>query len=282
MREEFEIQIKDFSVEQTAYSGQCFRMRNLGDGVWAILAGGHYVQVKQQGDRFAFSCGEDAFRGFWREYFDLGTDYGRIKAMADPEDDYLRKAMEFGWGVRVLRQNPWEMIMTFLISQNNNITRITNSVEALCKKFGERRIACDGFVPDCMLEDGCYYTFPSPEAVAAAGVEGLKDLGLGYRDKYLAAMAKRCCGEEGREWLEDLAQSDYETACGLLLKEFGVGKKVADCICLFGLYHVEAFPIDTHIRQILEVHYPKGFPYESYTGVAGIIQQYLFYYKLHG
>ena len=117
--------------------------------------------------------------------------------------------------------------------------------------------------------------------MAAGGPEGLGGLGLGYRDKYIWAMALKCSGPDGAAWLDDLRAADYHTAHGMLTAEFGIGRKVADCVCLFGLHHVEAFPVDTHVKQIVNAYYPGGFPLERYRGYAGILQQYMFYYKLN-
>ena len=193
-------------------------------------------------------------------------------------------AMAFGGGVRILRQDLWEMIVTFLISQNNNIPRIRNSVDALCAKFGEKKTGI-GLVLD---PEGCaktvektYDSFPEAGAVAAGGLDGLSGLGLGYRDKYIWTMAEKCSGPDGAKWLDDLRAADYHTAHGMLTAEFGIGRKVADCVCLFGLHHVEAFPVDTHVKQIVNAYYPGGFPLERYRGYAGILQQYMFYYKLN-
>jgi len=139
----YRIQIKDMDFEQIARSGQCFRMEGREDenGVWTIAAGGEYVEAVKDGDSFLFSCGEREFKETWAGYFDLQTDYDGYKKHVDSNDTYLRDAMEWGWGVRILQQDLWEMLVTFLISQNNNITRITGSVKELCKRYGDKRRA---------------------------------------------------------------------------------------------------------------------------------------------
>jgi N-glycosylase/DNA lyase len=196
-------------------------------GIWSAAAGGRYVEVMQNGSHFLFSCEEDEFEGGWRTYFDMDTDYEAVKCSVDPEDEYLQAAMAFGGGVRILRQDLWEMIVTFLISQNNNIPRIRNSVDALCAKFGERKTGI-GLV---LEPDGCvkpvektYDSFPEAGAVAAGGLEGLAGLGLGYRDKYIWTMAEKCSGPDGAKWLDDLRAADYHTAHGMLTAEFGIGR----------------------------------------------------------
>ena len=282
----YRIQIKDMDFEQIARSGQCFRMEGRGEDnrVWSVAAGGEYVEAVKEEDGFLFSCGEKEFEETWAGYFDLQTDYGGYKKRVDSEDFYLKEAMEWGWGVRILHQDLWEMLVTFLISQNNNITRITGSVKELCKRFGDKRkglglaMSSDG---SWIETERSYDAFPEPESLSAAGLQELSGLGLGYRDKYILSIAEACSRQEGKEWLLRLREADYESAHTMLMEQYGIGRKVADCVCLFGLHHVGAFPVDTHVRQILEVHYPKGFPLERYQGYAGILQQYMFYYKVN-
>lgn len=256
-------------LKQISESGQCFRMKCIGDKTYAVTAFGSYTEITQQGREFTFSCSEDEFQRIWAPYFDLSTDYGAIMSLVDPSDAYLTAAVQNGCGIRILNQDLWEMIITFLISQNNNITRITRSVEALCAQLGE----------PCAAKQGIRYnSFPTAASIAAAGLEGLGSLGLGYRDKYILKTAEHAV--EGSFDLSALQSMPYGKAHAYLMEQYGIGKKVADCVCLFGLHHVNAFPIDTHIKKILDVHYPDGFPYERYAGVLGIVQQYLFYYDL--
>lgn len=261
--------IDSMDLEQISGSGQCFRMKQIKDRTYSVTALGSYTEITQDGTVFQFSCSEDEFHRIWAPYFDLETDYGAIKALADPDDAHLTAAIQNGGGIRILNQDLWEMIITFLISQNNNITRITRSVEALCRQLGEPGSTADGIR---------YHTFPTAAAVAAAGLDGLASLGLGYRDKYIWKTAGHVL--DGSFDLAGLRQCGYEDAHRLLMEQYGIGKKVADCICLFGLHHIDAFPVDTHIKKIMENHYPNGFPYSRYSGVLGIIQQYLFYYDL--
>lgn len=262
--------IRDLDLNQIALSGQCFRMRKTGEDTFGVAAADKYVEIVQKGEEFWFSCEEEEFQNFWSPYFDLETDYSRIKKLVDREDQYLTQAVEFGGGIRILRQDLWEMIITFLVSQNNNVGRIRRSIEALCDALGEARKA----------NGTKYRAFPTPKAIAKAGPEKLGSLGLGYRDKYLARMAEAVAG--GEFDLEELKREGYEEAHRRLTGQFGIGKKVADCICLFGLHHIDAFPVDTHIKKILDAHYGSGFPYDRYRGCLGVIQQYLFYYDLHG
>lgn len=261
--------IKDMDLEQIAGSGQCFRMEKLEDGAYSLIAFDRYLEIRQQGEDFQFLCTEEEFSDIWEEYLDLKRDYGQIKNSADTEDTYLQSAIQAGHGIRILKQDLWEMIVTFLVSQNNNISRIKKSITLLCETLGEKHSAPNGAI---------YYSFPQPENIMLGGMEKLSTLGLGYRDKYILKTAESVL--EGRLNLAALKEMDYQTAHQELMNQYGIGKKVADCICLFGLHHVDAFPIDTHVKKILEAHYPQGFPYEKYHSYAGILQQYMFYYDL--
>lgn len=263
-------ELTDFDIHQISRSGQCFRMRQILEDTYALTAFGKYLEIQQQGMQISFSCTEEEFDALWREYFDLDTDYGSIKRSIDPKDAYLQAAASLGGGIRILRQELWETIVTFIISQRNNISRIRKCVDRLCREFGEKKTDFRGASYDC---------FPEAQVLAAASEESLRGCGLGYRAPYIRKTAQMVC--DGRADLEELFSLDYKTARAELMKFCGVGEKVADCINLFALHHIEAFPIDTHIQDMLK-RYPKGFPFERYAGFAGILQQYAFYYELFG
>lgn len=261
-----------FNIGQIAASGQCFRM-NASSGrdgsVFDIIAGGRFVKVTAEESAVCFDCTEEEFSSFWKDYFDLGTDYGAFIKAVDPRDEYLRSAAACGSGIRILKQDPWEMIISFLISQQNNITRIKRCIDNISRKYGKKTVHTDGTV---------YYSFPEPEPLAALPEDALMECNLGYRSKYVVRTARDVC--EGRFVPEETVGLPYEEAREKLLKLYGVGAKVADCICLFGLHMLEAFPVDTHIKQVLEREYKAGFPFERYRGFEGVIQQYIFYYEL--
>jgi len=246
-------------------------MQRLYENKYSVTAFGKYLELEQNGDRCLFYCDEADYDVFWAAYFDVATDYGAYIASVDPEDRYLAFAADFGRGIHILRQDLWEMIVSFLISQQNNITRIRRCIENICTAYGERRTTAEGVV---------FYTFPAPEALACLAEDDLKACNLGYRSKYVVRTAKHIVS--GRVSLEAVKAMPYEDAKAELLKLFGVGEKVADCICLFALHHLSAFPVDTHIRQALEGHYQNGFPKYRYKGFEGVMQQYIFYYELKG
>lgn len=263
--------INNFDIAQICDSGQCFRMEKKAERLYSVVAAGRYLEVEQSGRSLVFSCDEEEFGEFWEAYFDLARDYGAYISSIDPHDKYLRSAALFGSGIRILRQELWEMIVSFLISQQNNIVRIRRCIYNICEKYGERRTSFRG-------EE--YYKFPSPESLAYLPEDALKECNLGYRSKYVVRTAR--CIAQGDCDLEGIGRMKYREAKAELLKLFGVGEKVADCICLFALGHMEAFPIDTHIQQALDAHYKRGFPKRRYKGFQGILQQYIFYWELKG
>ena len=217
-------EIPYFDLSEICDSGQCFRMERITENEFQIRAEDKYLRATQEGETVRFDCSEEEFETFWKHYFDLERDYGIYIEAIDPEDTYLKTAAELGSGIRILNQDLWEMIVSFLISQQNNIFRIRKCIDRISRRYGEE-------------------------------ASGEVDL----------AVIRKMTYPEAREEL---------------LKLYGVGVKVADCICLMALHELSAFPVDTHIRQALEKHYPGGFPAKRYGGMEGVLQQYIFYYEL--
>lgn len=261
----------NFNLSQICQSGQCFRMEKVRDNVYCVIAGGQYLEIEQEDTACIFHCGENAYKSFWKDYFDIDTDYAAYIGQIDAGDTYLTKAAAFGAGIRILRQDLWEMIVTFLISQQNNITRIRRCIKNICEKYGEKKESADGVI---------YYAFPAPETLAGLTEDALMECNLGYRSKYVVRSARSILSDEVD--LKALNGMPYQEAKEELLKLYGVGSKVADCICLFALHHLQAFPVDTHIKQAFSKHYPAGFPDSLYEGYQGVLQQYIFYYELYG
>lgn len=263
--------VDNFDIRQICDSGQCFRMQQRDGNTFSVIAAGRYLEIEQKGRESIFSCGEEEFEEYWKQYFDLERDYGAYIQRANPKDAYLLNAIRFGEGIRILHQDLWEMTASFLISQQNNIVRIRKCIQNICEQYGEARENFRGEI---------YYTFPKPEALAYLEEDGLKACNLGYRSKYVVRTARSIAkGETELEAIEGMA---YKEAKAELLKLYGVGEKVADCICLFGLHHLEAFPVDTHILQALRKYYKRGFPKKRYKGYEGVMQQYVFYWELRG
>ena len=267
------IQISDdFNLEKIVESGQCFRWTKIDKHVYRIIAGNDCLYIRlQDRDYYELSCTEEEYDFLWRDYFDLEKSYQSIRGRINPETDpFLWHAAEYEKGIRILQQDPWEMLITFILSQNKNIPAIRNSVELLTEICGEKKTDSRG------LE---YHAFPTPDSVAALSEHELLSCKLGYRWKYVHAAAKAV--DRGDIDLNELRTADDDTTVRTLASLFGVGVKVASCVSLFGLHHLNAFPIDVWMKRILTEQYPKGYPFEGYSPYNGIYQQYMFAYYRH-
>ena len=262
----------DFNPDKIADSGQCFRWHKTGERAYRIIAGEACLTISSPGEnRYELDCTERDFDEFWRDYFDLREDYQSIRRRVDPgQDPFLCQAMEHEKGIRILRQDPWEMLITFIISQNKNIPMIRRSVELLSECCGRK-------LTDSKGQE--YYGFPEPAAVAALTEEDLAACRLGYRCRYVHAAAKAVLN--GDINLKRLEKADEKTAISALTGLFGVGVKVANCVSLFGLHHIDAFPVDVWVKRILAEQYPEGYPFERYSPYNGIYQQYMFAWYRH-
>jgi N-glycosylase/DNA lyase len=257
----------ELNIRKTFDCGQCFRWNETRDGGWCGVAFGHPAKVWQEGnDVFIRSAAPNAL---WWDYFDLERDYDAA-ASSFCGGDWLDEAKSFGSGIRILRQEPWEALCSFIISQCNNIPRINGIVERLCSYFGD----------PVDFEGERYYTFPSAERIALLRLEDLQPLRSGYRAEYILSAAKEVAS--GKTDLDQLAVADWVSAEKALLAMKGIGKKVADCMLLFGLHHMEAFPVDVWIRRALKEHFPPEFDPSALGENAGLAQQYIFYYARSG
>lgn len=266
-----------FSMKQICESGQCFRLELLEetedkDGKvirqYGLPAFGKYLKVSQCGEMVSFFCTQEEFDSVWKDYFDLDEDYGRLIASIDPEDVYLSSAAAFGSGIRILRQDLWEMIISFIISQQNNIKDPAVCICTLPEIRGEAGVGGRR----CLLyvsRAGGAYGRPAGGSVCVQP---------GIPEPVCEGNGRYCM--PGEVDLDALRRMDYEEAMRVLTGLCGVGTKVANCICLFSLHQTDAFPVDTHISKVLGEQYPDGFPFEKYTGYAGSLQQYIFYYDL--
>lgn len=260
-----EISAKYFSPKDIMKSGQCFRWHEE-NGTVTVPAFGKLLKIVQEGDRVLLTSSKEDFDLIWRDYLDLDFDYEKIEKLVDRyADSHLKEAYRLGKGIRILKQDPWEVIVSFLISQNNNISRISNSIERISAKAGR---FCD---------DGKHFSFPAPSDITPSFFED-QSLGLGYRVPYITHICEYVQDNPG--WIENLKKLEYKDLYEELVQRKGIGPKVANCICLFGFHKTEAFPIDTHVKSLLDKYYPSGFDHERFKGVAGIIQQYLFYFEI--
>lgn len=240
------------NIETIANSGQCFRLNQIDDKHYELVAFGEVLRI------YAPNPGSFCYvsRRNWSRYFRFNEDYN----IYNP-DPFLAKAIEHSPGLVILRQDPWEVLVSFIISQRKSIPAIKNSIERLCRAYGDPI-------------DDTHWAFPTAEQLMQLDKD---DCGLGYRKDYIQTLARDIV--DGKFSMEELITANYDKAKEMLLNIKGVGEKVTNCVLLFGLGFDNAFPIDTHIRKTLDEHYPDGFPYERYDGQLGLAQQYLFEYQ---
>ena len=258
--------LSDFDLEKIFECGQCFRWNADPDGSYTGVAFGKATRLRHVGESIFLSGSFEDFESVWRSYFDLNRDYAEIRQNLCI-DEFMNRATTFGEGIRILRQDKWEALCSFIVSQNNNIPRIKSIIDKLCQEFG------DSF----SFEGKSFYTFPSAERLAKLDAEALASLRCGYRAEYIICAAKMV--DSGVIDLESLAQETPETARFALKKIHGVGDKVADCVMLFGLHMLDAFPLDVWMKRAVVEHYGPKFDQNVFSPYAGIAQQYIFHYK---
>ena len=257
---------KSLDIEKTFECGQCFRWNCSEKGIYTGIVGKYLAEVSvENGEVYITS---EAPSELWSDYFDLDTDYAAVSAAF--AGDYLRKCVEYGIGIRILRQDSWEALCSFIISQCNNISRIKGIVERLCEGFGEK-IEANGNI---------YYSFPSAARLAELEPADLAVIRAGYRAEYIINAAKAVAS--GELDLDTLKVCDYREAIKTLRQIRGIGEKVANCVVLFGLNHMEAFPIDVWMKRALRENFPPDFDPASLGEYAGLAQQYIFYYARSG
>lgn len=257
---DYTIQNDYFDIRRTFLCGQCFRWSEEEKGGFSGIVGGRKITLSQQGNKVILHGISEQDIPFWENYFDLSSDYsGYIKTLSS--DGTLKKACEASAGIRILRQEPFETLISFIISQNNNIPRISGIISRLCESFGEQ------------LPDG--YAFPTAQRLSGIVPEDLAPLRAGFRARYICdAVSKVNSGEVSFEEIDSLP---LELAREKLKTIIGVGDKVADCVLLFAFHKTDAFPKDVWVKRLMAQFYPDGFP-ECTRGIEGIAQQYLFDY----
>lgn len=272
--------VREFDVAKTFDCGQCFRFEPVAntsyDAEYAGVAFGRFISVAKDGDTLhVFNCTKDFFEEKLFHFLGLDINYEIIRRsiVAATDSAYLRTATESAKGIRILNQDRWETLCSFIISQNNNIPRIKKLVSALCERCGEK-VETDGM--ERHGANGEFYSFPSPQAVFTLGENALKEMKFGFRASYIADAAKKVAS--GEIDLDHAATLDYSDCVEYLSQIKGVGMKVASCTALFSMEKYSSFPVDVWIRRVLERHFPADFAPESLGEYAGIAQQYLFYH----
>lgn len=249
-------------LKNTLDCGQAFRWAPNENNHWHGAAYGKYLELSKEpdGTLVLYNTSENDFESVWKFYFDLDRDYVAVDSLLC-EDATLKKAAEFSGGIRILNQEPWETLCSFIISQNNNIKRIKGIISRLCENFGDNM--------------GGWYSFPSPDRLAVLNEEDLAPLRSGFRAKYILDAARKVAS--GQIDLDRLKTVSSDEARDALMQIKGVGPKVADCVSLFSLCHIDAFPKDVWIKRAMQVLFNGELP-ECAKPYAGIAQQYIFFY----
>lgn len=259
----------NFDITQIFDCGQCFRFNKhpIKDNTYCGVAFSKYIEITQYDDKIEFTAEKSDFDNIWSNFLDLETDYNSILTSFS-DDKVLFNAANFASGIRILKQDPWEALCSFIISQNNNIPRIKGIIENLSREYGESVHCFDGETR---------YAFPTAKALYEAGEENIFALKTGFRAKYIYDCAKKIYNNE--LILESIRNMTYEEAMNELQTVKGVGPKVASCSLLFGFSKFEAFPVDVWVKRILEKYYSDSQSRHFSSKYAGIAQQYLFYYE---
>lgn len=267
--------LKDFKLNHIFDCGQCFRFNQIDNETYFGIAKGKALRISQVGDTVTlYDTTEDEFNNIWFNYFDLGRDYGEIKNRLSI-DSIMKNAIAYGDGIRILNQDLWESIISFIISASNNIPRIKGIIERFCSAYGR----------EIKYMDNIYYAFPDVDQTALLSKDDLAIIRSGYRDKYIMdAAAKFKDGTLSEEYIKSLSTIEAKKA---LMSINGVGNKVSDCILLFGLGRVDSFPVDVWIKRIMEYFYFDNeqtidaiseFAEKHFGDIGGFAQQYLFFY----
>ena len=280
---------KNFNIKQVFECGQCFRWERITDTDYIIVAYRRVIEVIQEGSTVTIlNTNMKDFNEIWKQYFDLEVNYGEIKEELS-KDELLRKSVEFGYGIRILNQDPFEMLISFIISARNSIPSIMKTIKKISERWGDK----------IEYKGNIYYAFPTPEQLKEATLEEIKETGASFRSKYIVdTIGKVNAAIEAKNngtLNEELQQFDLEyikslptDECHKALQNFmGVGAKVADCIMLFSMAKKSAFPVDVWIKRAM-IHFYlapdvslnkiRVFGRDKFGELSGMAQQYLFYY----
>lgn len=254
--------VSNFDLSQTFDCGQCFRW-NKNENSYSGVAFGRELEAFSDGEDIIFvGTTLENFNSIWKDYFDFSTDYKKIGENFSNFNPVLKKAYEFCPGIRILRQDPWEALCSFIISQNNNIPRIKKIILSLCERFGNK------------IESN--YSFPSAEELSLLTESDLQPIKSGFRAKYIIDAAQKIASGEVN--LQKISTMPIENAREELKKIKGVGNKVADCVLLYGMHRLESFPMDVWMKRVMDYFFP-GQTSEIFGDYAGIAQQYLYHYS---
>lgn len=267
--------VKNFELSHIFDCGQCFRWNRQENGNYIGVAFGKVIEVeKKDNDVILYNTNIDDFNNIWLDYFDLKRNYSDIKGEFE-SDPLLKTAVEFGYGIRLLQQDPFELLISFIISANNRIPMIKKAIENISRTYGKK----------LEYKGNTYYAFPSLEEFAVENESDADNLGVGFRGKYILNTLNDL--REGKFDLKEIKSEDDDNCHESLKKFSGVGPKVADCIMLFSMEKYSAFPVDVWVKRAMQHFYvapdvslPKirQFARNKFGNLSGFAQQYLFYY----
>lgn len=258
----------DFDLEKISLSGQCFRVRRFNNELYRFISGDEVVYIREAGKhKFYVSCSVDKWNKVWNPYFDLSRCYNGIFNRECDKHPFIHEVMVYGRGLRILHQNPWEMLITFIISQRKSIPSISKSVDTLALRYGHR----------IETKYEILYSFPTPYEMANVSKKELAECRLGYRTQYVLDAIRQVLA--GSLDLDVLLTFSDEQLVEELQTVYGVGKKVANCVALFAYGRTACVPIDVWIARAIENNCKGKSPFYLFKENAGIIQQYVFYYE---
>lgn len=260
---------KEFNPKHILECGQIFRYKKLNDTDYMVFSDDKLANIKKQENTYIIQTKNV---DYFQHFFDLNTDYNAIKNQLANTNQTMKDATNFGEGIRLLNQQPFETIISFIISANNNIKRIQGIIERICQK--------------CGTDMGTYFSFPSPQQLASQSVDDLRALGLGFRAEYVYQTTKSLLNYDLNTLYQKNTEQLLEFLCGLK----GIGPKVADCIALFAFGKMDCFPVDTWIEKVYKTYFDSATEQVSrkqirqkltniFGNLSGYAQQYLFYYK---
>lgn len=269
--------VKNFNIKQILECGQCFRWEKVGELNYIGVAHGKVIEVIQEDDKVTIlNTNEEDFNNIWLDYFDLKRDYSEIK-MGLAHDEILGKSVEYGYGIRLLNQEHFELLISFIISARNSIPSIMKTIKKISQKWGT----------PIEYKGNTYYTFPTPEQLKDATEEEIKETGASFRSKYIVDTIAKVNESSYDFDLERISELNADE-CHTALQNFkGVGSKVADCIMLFSMRKYSAFPVDVWVKRAMIFFYGaedaslnkiRIFARDKFGELAGFAQQYLFYY----
>lgn len=267
--------IRNFDLYQVFSCGQCFRWNREENGNYTGVAFGRVIEAEKKGnDLYLYNTDLQDFENIWADYFDLYRDYGDIKDNLK-KDDILKKSVKYGSGIRILNQEPFETLISFIISSNNRIPMIKKVIENICEAFGKK----------ILYKGKVYYTFPGLNELSEAEEEDFRSFKAGFRAKYIKNTIDII--KSGQLNLEEIKKMKSSDALSQMICFPGVGLKVADCIMLFSMKKTDSFPVDVWVKRAMNYFYNSGdislkkireYAQEKFGDLAGFAQQYLFFY----